>query len=50
MLHERLGAAGVERFKKFVAEIKEIPVIEESRGTIHLRYVDVQCEASKVGR
>lgn len=28
MLHERLGPAAVERFKKFVSKIKEIPVIE----------------------
>jgi hypothetical protein len=29
MLRERLGPAPVERFKKFVSEIKEIPVIED---------------------
>jgi hypothetical protein len=29
MLHERLGPAAVERFKKFVSEIKEIPVVED---------------------
>jgi hypothetical protein len=28
MLHEPLGPMAVERFKKFVSEIKEIPVIE----------------------
>jgi phage terminase small subunit len=29
MLHERLGPIAVERFKKFVSEMKEIPVIED---------------------
>lgn len=29
MLRERLGPTAVERFKKFVSEIKEIPIIED---------------------
>jgi hypothetical protein len=32
MLHERLGPLAVERFKKFVSEIKEIPSIEGRRN------------------
>jgi hypothetical protein len=32
MLHDRLGPMAVERFKKFVSEMKEIPVIEGLRN------------------